>query len=451
MLNWTVQDVYDLLDIASNQDLDRKITKVVIDSREVEDDCLFIPIIGERFDGHDFVKEIKDKKFVTLWQEDHLNKPSVPYILVKDTKQALGQLAKAYLQRIKAKVIALTGSNGKTSTKDMIYSLLNGSYRVAKTPGNRNNEIGLPLSILDFDEDLDYVVLEMGMEKSGEINDLCQIARPDIAMVVSIGSAHLENFKNQEGIVQAKLEILDNLKEGGLFLYDASCPILKEALNKRDLTSYHLVGINDEVKVLGDINYLKDGMSFKTNLFSAPLKLNSVGEFQAHNALFALYIAKYLNIAVAEIQKRLAQIDFTKMRLDIYNLAKMTIFDDTYKSNPESCKAALKTLSQLPAKKHIAVLSDMLDLGAETKQLHRAIGLYAERLNIDALYAIGPLSKNTYEAFSKEKYYFEDKKELARSLTKYYDQDVAILFKGSRAMKMEEIIAILKEIYYEKV
>ena len=446
MLDLKLQDIYDLLNIDQKTSEDISIQKIVIDSREVEDNCLFIPIIGERFDGHDFVDKIAGHNFVTLWQKDHGTPKHKPYIIVDDTKNALWLMAHNYLEKIGAKVIAVTGSNGKTSTKDMIYSLLKDTYKVEKTPGNRNNEIGMPLSILNFDSDVEYVVLEMGMETYGEIDKLCKIAKPDIAMITSIGSAHLENFGALEGIVKAKLEILDNLKKGGLFLYDDTSEELLKALKKRDLKAYKCVGIGKgDAMIKGEIHYLSNGMTFNTNLLDTELFINSVGHFQAHNALFAIYVAKYLKVKDEMIKDALSHVEFTKMRLDIYKLDDMLVFDDTYKSNPESAKAAIETLAKLPGKKHIAVLSDMLDLGENTDQLHYDIGLECNKLNIDALYVIGPLSLNTYEAFKGEKYYFEDKDELIKALEGLLKKDVAVLFKGSRAMKMEEVIKGLKE------
>ena len=398
MIVKTIQEITNMMHANVHGDIDdtRKIHGVVIDSRQVTKDVLYVPIIGQRVDGHVFAKQtIEDGALISLWQKDHLPYPDFPVILVDDTLKAMQDLAKAYLDELRPLVIGVTGSNGKTSCKDMLYSIFSQEKKTQKTQGNRNSEIGLPLTIFDFDEDIEVAILEMGMENKGEITQLTSIAQPDISVITSVGSAHMENLGGRLQIAQAKCEILEGLKENGLFV-------------------------------------------FNCNILDAPVHLRAFGDFQAMNALPCIFIAKACQLKEESILKGLADLEMTKMRTQLIPVSNAYILDDTYKSNPESAKAAIDTLMELPAQKHIAILSDMLDLGSEEKQLHFDVGEYAKQKGVDELYCTGPLSRETSDGFNGK--WYETKDEIYEAVKPLLDQDCIVLIKGSRAMKMDTLV-----------
>ena len=448
----TIKEIADLLQVQvyGNADTTKYIQGVEFDSRNVQEGNLFVPIIGARADGHSFIDSVIEKKaYASLWQKDHMPYPEgIALLLVEDTVEALQTLAKRYLQTLDCKVIAVTGSNGKTSCKDMIYSICSQEKRTQKTQGNRNSEIGLPLTVLDFEEDIEVAVLEMGMENKGEIETLCNIARPDISIITTIGSAHMENLGGKKQIAEAKCEIYDGLKENGLFLYNKDCPEIDEVLNDKHLNPSKKIvsfGRQGEIQITSGIEYKEDSVIFTTNEVSKPVILHALGDFQAMNALPAIAAAKALGIQESSILEGLKTMQITKMRTQMISIGKAKILDDSYKSNPESAQAAIDTLMALPASLHVAVLSDMLDLGPQENELHASIGEYAYEKGVDALYCVGPLSKYTAEACKAESAWFETKEQLLEVLEKYKEEDCVILVKGSRAMAMDTIVADLQK------
>lgn len=443
MIVKTIHEITNMMHATVHGDIDdtKKIRGVVIDSRQVTKDVLYIPIIGQRVDGHTFVKQtIEAGALISLWQKDHVPYPDFPVILVNDTLQAMQDLARAYLKELHPLVIGVTGSNGKTSCKDMLYSIFSQEKKTQKTLGNRNSEIGLPLTIFDFDEDIEVAILEMGMENKGEIEQLCSIAQPDISIITSIGSAHMENLGSKVGIAQAKCEILEGLKDDGLFLYNGESKEIKEVLPSIDTKGKKIVsfGQGGDVCLTSPIQYEKTGISFSCNILDEKVKLHAYGDFQAMNALPCIYIAKYCHLSKDSILKGLKELEMTKMRTQLIPVDQGYILDDTYKSNPESAKAAIDTLMMLPAKKHIAILSDMLDLGPEEKELHYQVGVYAKEKGVDALYCTGPLSKETARGFYEN--WYATKEEIYTAVKPFFKEDCIVLIKGSRAMKMDTLV-----------
>lgn len=443
MIVKTIQEITNIMHANVHGDIDdtRKIHGVVIDSRQVTKDVLYVPIIGQRVDGHVFSKQtIEDGALISLWQKDHLPYPNFPVILVDDTLKAMQDLAKAYLDELRPLVIGVTGSNGKTSCKDMLYSIFSQEKKTQKTQGNRNSEIGLPLTIFDFDEDIEVAILEMGMENKGEITQLTSIAQPDISVITSVGSAHMENLGGRLQIAQAKCEILEGLKENGLFLYNHESEEIKQVLPTLNTENKKIVsfGQGGDVSITSDIKYDKEGIVFNCNILDAPVHLRAFGDFQAMNALPCIFIAKACQLKEESILKGLADLEMTKMRTQLIPVSNAYILDDTYKSNPESAKAAIDTLMELPAQKHIAILSDMLDLGSEEKQLHFDVGEYAKQKGVDELYCTGPLSKETSDGFNGK--WYETKDEIYEAVKPLLDQDCIVLIKGSRTMKMDTLV-----------
>lgn len=445
MIQTTIQTIAKALDTSlfGCNDSDISISGISIDSRTVQPGNLYIPIIGERVDGHTFLDSAKTNGAVaSFWQIDHKPYPDFPVILVKDTTVALQALARAYMQSLSCTVIGVTGSNGKTSCKDMLYSVFSQKYKTQKTQGNHNNEIGLPLTVLDLDADVEIAILEMGMEHKGDINFLCSIASPDISIITSIGSAHMENFGSKENIARGKLEILTHTKS--LCLYH-TCPEIDAVLSEipHGEVTLHSFGPHGDSYIIGDIIHHKDGITFTCNDMENPVSMNVLGDFQAENALPVIYAAKTKQIDENAIEYGLEHIEMTKMRTQQIAIGQATIIDDSYKSNPESAKVALDTLSSIPTPCHIAVLSDMLDLGENEKSLHAQIGTYAHQLGIDYVFCVGDLS--FYTADAAQGTWFDSKQSLIQALRPFLDTDCAILVKGSRATAMDQIITDLQQ------
>lgn len=447
MIERSIQQIQKMLNAKLYNCLDQsqKIYGVCIDSRQVGASSLYVPMIGARADGHDFIEQVKSAGCgCALWQEDHKPYPQgIALVLVDDTTKALQNLAKAYLEQVSPYIIAITGSNGKTSSKDMLASIFQQEKRTYKTQGNRNNEIGLPLTILEMDEDCQVCILEMGMENFGEIAFLCSIAKPDAAMITTIGSAHMENLGSKEGIAKAKLEIYENLKSGGFFVYDKESPEIEKMINYRDDVHSQSFGCNGDVTLVSPIKTYDSGISFCTSSFDEPVELHTIGAFQAKNAMACIAVAMHYGISKESILQGLKTCQFTGMRMHLQKIGEAKVLDDSYKSNPESAKAAIDGLMDVQAKLHIACLSDMLDLGKDEIALHEDVGSYCKEKGVDLLFTYGPLSQHMIEHHPRAKW-FSSKEEMAVEVKKYLDQDCAILIKGSRAMQMDVLVASLK-------
>lgn len=450
MIQKTIQTIASYLNATTVNcsDVNINVKGVSIDSRTVEMGALYIPIIGARVDGHVFIDSVIEKKAsASLWQKDHLPYPDFPLILVEDTTCALQQLARAYMDSLSCTVIAVTGSNGKTSCKDMLYSVFSTVKKTQCTQGNRNNEIGLPLTILEFDEDIEVAILEMGMENFNEIDFLCHIARPDISIITMIGSAHMENLGSKQGIAKAKLEILANTKPGGLFIYNAENPEVEEAMKEMEWdTSIRLCsfGKNGQIQITSAVQHTRRGITFQCSELEQLVALNVWGDFQAMNALPVIFSAKYEHLNENDILYGLNHIQMTKMRTQRLVVGNAVIIDDTYKSNPESAKTAIDTLMSVPGNKHIAVLSDMLDLGPQAQELHREVGQYAIEKGVDHVYCVGELSKDTAEGAHPRSTWFSSRADLVRAVLPYVKEDCIIVIKGSRAMHMDQVVQDLQ-------
>ncbi len=451
MIQKSIQEICDMLEaeVIHCNEPSKQIQGVCIDSRQVQPNILYIPMLGARSDGHSFIHAVKDAGAgASLWQKDHTPYPEgLPLILVDDTLTALQKLSKAYLETLSCKVIAVTGSNGKTSCKDMLQSVLSQQFKTQKTQGNHNNEIGLPLTILEFDDDVEIGILEMGMENFNEIDFLCTIAQPDIAVITTIGSAHMENLGSKLGIAQAKLEIVDHMKPNGLFLYNNDSEEIKTALKEKEIdASITCVSFGQEgqLHITSDISYTRQGIAFASTMME-DVHLNALGDFQASNALPVIYIAQALGMNEAQIKEGLSHIELTKMRSCLIPVKQAMILDDTYKSNPESAMAAIDTLMKIPATTHIAILSDMLDLGPEENDLHAQIGKYACEKGVDGVYCVGELSKYTVEAALPHAKWYETQEALVADVRAFLEKDCILLIKGSRAMKMDQVVTCLQE------
>lgn len=419
-----------------------EIAGVVLDSRKVEKDFLFIATVGERVDGHSFIDSVFEKGAMCVICEKAPQNPKGAYILVKDSFQALKDTAAFYREQLTCKVVGITGSVGKTSTKEFIASVLGVRYRVLKTEGNFNNEVGLPLTVLRIREDTQIAVLEMGISDFGEMHRLSRIAQPDICVITNIGQCHLENLGTRDGILKAKTEIFDYMKENGSVCLNGDDDKLitvqsvkgrKPIFFGRKIT-HDIYAVNCENKGLSGsrAEICRAGGSF---IASIPLP----GEHMIDNALAATAVAALLGLSDEEIQKGIASVEPVGGRSHIIKEDNVTIIDDCYNANPVSMKAAIDLLAMANTRT-VAILGDMFELGSNEAGLHREVGAYASEKGIDVIICVGRLSKHMYEGAGGRAYYFSDKEALLAHLDGLLQKGDSILVKASHGMHFEELL-----------
>ncbi|RKL65178.1 UDP-N-acetylmuramoyl-tripeptide--D-alanyl-D-alanine ligase [Salipaludibacillus neizhouensis] len=427
-----------------------EVAGVSTDTRTIEKANLYIPIVGENFNGHDFVTgAIKNGAVGALWQKDQPNSPAdVPLIYVDDTLVALQELAKNYLASLPAKVIAITGSNGKTTTKDMVTSVLSTTYKVQKTEGNYNNHIGLPLTILRLQEDTEIVVLEMGMSGRGEIELLSNLAQPEAAIITNIGESHLQDLGSREGISEAKFEITAGLRENGTLIIHGDEPLLTE---KVDQSPFHVITFgNSETN-----DYCPAHIQQKSNGTYFTLKdeaeteyfIPVLGKHNVNNALSAIAISKQMNVSIPDIKKGLEAIKITGMRTElIQGKDGVTVINDAYNASPTSMRAAIDLLQDLKHyKKKIVVLGDMLELGDKEETFHFEVGKGIDKEKINEVITFGQLGRKIAEGakvnFPENRVFaYNDKQALIAKLKGTVEEGDIVLLKGSRGMKLEEVV-----------
>ena len=449
MISKTLDDIQKMVQGSGLQKKDAHIiaTGVAIDSRQVTAGNLYIPIIGAKVDGHTFAYAAAGGgACACLWQQDIPNPPAnIPLIVVDDTTKALARLATAYKEEIGMRIVGITGSNGKTSTKDILASILAQSYHVHKTPGNLNSEYGLPLTLLMAPATTDIAVLEMGMRGRGQIQLLSDMVKPEVAIITCIGEAHIEQLGTRENISIAKFEITSGLRDDGLFIYHGDEPLLHARLAEAALPfttcSFGEKPTNDYALTSLSIN--GDGMDFTCSQYETTFHLPVLGKHNVLNALSAIATASYFGIDSSNIKKGLSDVKMSAMRMAMRRAKNgMTLIDDCYNSSPTSVYATLDLLRSLTAyDKKIVVLADMLELGENEVAYHREIGQSLASYGIDIVLTYGELSKHTAEASGIiDTRHFTDKFALATALLDCATDKDVVLAKGSRGMALEDVI-----------
>lgn len=443
-------------DYIENDDIQKRVCGVCIDSRKVVEGNLYIPLKGANNNGHEFVQQaIQKGAAATLWNKDEQFPPeNITVILVEDTLKALQQLASVYRRQLSMKVVGITGSNGKTSTKDILAGMLSQRYVTQKTLGNYNNEIGVPLTLLSMSENTQVAVIEMGMENLNEIDFLAKMVCPDIAIITNVGTAHLENLKTQENIAKAKLEITHGLAPFGMLIYNGDQKLLRDAVTKEAISG------DIRIKTFGEheendfhLSYVKqteNGITFAVNEEEARFTMDMLGKHQAVNAIGALIAARALQLSDMDIQFGLNTIEKTGMRNELMRANKALILNDSYKSNPQSSVAALETLASFEVPYKLAVLADMLDLGENSDMLHYQLGKQTAEYELAEVLTYGDMgayiAQGALNQGIKHVQHFADKAKLIAYLLPYRNKECMILIKGSRSMKMDEVVdALIQE------
>ncbi|MCM1115719.1 MAG: UDP-N-acetylmuramoyl-tripeptide--D-alanyl-D-alanine ligase [Clostridium sp.] len=428
---------------------DCEITSICIDTRKILKGCLFICIKGERFDAHQFAQEAFDKGAAAVMVHKDIDLDGC-IVKVADTSKALLDLGGYYRSKFDIPVVALTGSVGKTTTKEFTYLVVNSKYNAIKTLGNLNNEIGLPQMLFQIDSSVEAAVIEMGMNHFGEIHNLTTATRPTIALITNIGVSHIENLGSREGILKAKLEILDGLKKGSTLILNGDNDMLSTVKNE----DYNIVFYGIENGDFRAENIVENNgeTTFTISYFgkSQQITIPTIGEHNVYNALSAFAVGYYLDIEPAKCVGALAAYKPEGMRQKIVALGDIKCIEDCYNASPDSMKAALKTLANTNGNRKIAVLADMLELGDYSKTAHTQVGKMVYDNSIDYLMTYGDMAKCIVSA-AKSKgmenaYHFDTKEALADALIRLVRSGDVVMFKASRGMKLEDVINKLYEV-----
>ena len=421
---------------------------VSTDSRRVEQGCLFIPLVGERFDGHTYLTQALENGAAGCLCS-RLPEALVPgkfYVQVEDTLRALGQLAGWYREKFPIPVVQITGSAGKTTTKEMVAAVLSQRYDTLKTQANYNNDIGTPLTLLNLTPQHEAAVIETGMNHFGEIRYLGGLVRPDIAVITNVGDAHIENLGNtRQGILQAKCEIFEHLPPDGLAVLNGDDPLLNTvALPQTVLRCGR--GEDCQIRVTDVDDCGIEGISCTVTTAKGSYRLHtaSPGAYMIYPMAMAAAIGEVLGLTAAEITAGVASYVPTGSRMRVLHLPEgRLLIDDCYNANPQAMAEALKLLSVTPSRRRLAVLGDMGELGELTVSAHRAIGALAGELHIDAVIAVGEKARGIAAEAPNAQWYAaaEDALPAVRAA---FGPDTALLVKASHAMHMETIVKELE-------
>lgn len=434
----------------SREDLKREVTGIVTDSRKIVPGNLFVPLKGEKTDGHKYIPQVLEAGALASLSENVLSGNPGNYILVESALEAMQRIAAFYRNYLGLKVVGITGSVGKTSTKEMIASVLKERYKVHKTAGNFNNHIGLPLTIFGLKKEHKVGVLEMGISDFGEMHTLASMSNPDICVLTNIGLCHLENLKTRDGILKAKTECFQHMRENGRVILNGlddklntikevkgSSPVFYgregDAAYATDVTDLGLLGIRIHLHLYGEVREV-----------TIPIP----GEHNIYNALAAACVGHELGMDIEEICRGIQSVETIGGRSNLIQVKGMTLIDDCYNANPVSMKASIDVLSKAPGRK-IAVLGDMGELGKEEKELHAQVGTYLSEKNIDHLFCAGELSREmAREAKGNPRCtveHFSSKEDLIPALLQEVKEGDTILVKASHFMEYPKIIEALRK------
>ena len=435
---------------------DKVVNGVSIDSRTAGKGDLFIPFRGEHVNGHDYVQQaIKQGAVASLWMKDEPNPPAdIPLIFVEDPEMALQEMARIYRGMLQCKVIGITGSNGKTSTKDLIASVLAPYFNVRKTEGNYNNELGLPLTILSLEVDTEIAVLEMGMSGFGEISFLSKLAKPHFAVITNIGEAHMQDLGSRAGIAKAKFEIIDGLQEGGKLFYDGDELLLRELVDLQTTVQSVSFGYGkDAALALENIESGDVGSRFTVvGLLEGEFTIPVYGAHQVKNALAAILIADAMAISVNDIRTALFQATLTDMRMQPVLMESGALFiNDAYNAAPTSMRAALAFMKDTGLRQEKwVVLADMLELGDNERDYHENLANEIMAMNLEGILLYGPRMEWLYDVLRKNGseillvWSEKDYAPLVDTLAKRTGENSIVLLKGSRGMALEHILKGLR-------
>lgn len=439
--------------------LDTPISQVETDSRSIHPGTLFLPLVGDRFDGHAYIGAALEGGAIgcVTAREVENRRPGKFYVKVEDTQKALRDLAFWYKNRFAIPFIGVTGSVGKTTTKDMLAAVLGVKYRVLKTEGNFNNNVGLPLTLLRLSASDQIAVLEMGMDDFGQIDYLAGIVQPDLGVITNIGDAHIERLGSRENILKAKCELLPHIKKDGMVILNGDDPLLS-ALKGKTPVPVVLCGQEEDCCYRAQVTG-GDGVSHIHCRLSTPnmdreVKIPALGEHMIYPALIAAAAGERFGLTPDQIERGIGQFVPTRMRMNILHRGSgITILDDTYNANPQSMRAAVSVLADSQSSRKVAILGDMLELGPFAPALHAGVGEYLGEVKVDCLVAVGELAEHIAQGARESGVpaviQCRDREEAKGVLSQVVQPDCTVLVKASRGMKLEELTAKLLELTAE--
>ncbi len=432
--------------------LQKEVQSITTDSRMAEEGCLFVPIVGERADGHRFIPQVREAGALATLSERELPEETLPYIQVESSLQAVKDIAAFYLEGLHIPVVGITGSVGKTSTKEVIASVLSEKYRTLKTQGNFNNELGLPLTIFRLRDEDELAVLEMGISDFGEMTRLSAIARPNTGVITNIGTCHLENLGDRDGVFRAKTEMFANLQPGGQVVLngddDKLCRVTE--VNGRKPVFFGMDAEKEvyasEVQSLG-LKGMRCTIHLGEEAFSVHIPMP--GKHMIYNALAAAAVGRIYGLTTEQIRRGIEKLQPISGRFRMIENAHFLIVDDCYNANPMSMKASLDVLKD-GAGRRVAILGDMGELGENEEALHREVGIHAGSCGIDVCICVGKLSCHMAEAARNANpdltvIYEETREQLLSHLQTYVQDGDTILVKASHFMHFEEVVEALEE------
>lgn len=426
------------------------ISEIVTDSRKAGANMLFVPIVGDNNDGHDFIGSAFENGAETV--VTHRDIPAMAgknIIRVRDTRIAFGDIARYYKEKYNLPTVAITGSVGKTTTKDMISAVLAMKYNTLKTQGNFNNDIGLPITVFRLEQKHEAAVLEIGMSHMGEIRYLASIAKPDVAVITNIGMSHIENLGSQENIYYSKLQICDFMDKNGLLVVNGDDKYLTRHFDRCRVVTCGIENKNCDLLAKNIKNLGIDGTKFtvKVDGENHEVYVKIPGVHNVYNALIAIAVGRHYNIPMKDIIDGIREFLLTSMRMEIREYNKVTVINDCYNASPDSMRAALSVLHDMKAKRKIAVLGDVLEMGTFAEKALYEVGLSVE--DVDMLVTVGENSRFIARGASfagiKSTKTFKTNKEAIDCLKEYLKPGDAVLVKASRGMRFEQIVDALKK------
>lgn len=435
-------------------DPDQKLSHISIDSRAMRGDDLFVPLIGERADGHRFLVQAAAAGAAASLTSEHDSVPEgfqSALIRVDDTRKALQDIGRYLRSRIHIPLVGITGSVGKTTTREMVAAALSARYRTFKTPANHNSQIGVPLTLSEISETDEIGVLELGMSEPGEMEVIAGIAAVDTAVMTNIGVTHIENLGTRENILKEKLHIQDGMREGGVLFVNGDNDLLGQVEAKAGCRTIRY-GLGKDCQYRAENVVIRDGFPSFTMVHGSeriPVTLSVMGGHNVSNGLAALAVADYYGVPLEAAARSLGAFTGFENRQQIYRSGGRTILDDTYNASPDSVRAAIRVLASLEGKRRIAVLADMKELGPEGPSFHREVGAYLAAEPVDGLITFGPLAVSMAQGAQEQaeksgrtlfvrSFGEEEREEMHAFLKEFLQEGDAVLFKGSNSMRLGE-------------
>lgn len=456
MKRFSVKTLADILQAGTDGITDGSFNRISIDSRTIKQGGCFFAIVGENFDGHDFVNKAFEKGAicVVVNKDKEIDCGNCCVLKVDDTIESLGLFAKEYRRNAGYKIVAITGSVGKTTTREIIYHVLSKHFNVFQSQGNFNNNIGLPLTLLDATPETEIVIAELGSNHPGEIRYLTKIAQPDIALITNTRAAHLEGFGDLETIIQEKLSIAEGLNSKGRLVINADCQPLLQACRDRNI-SFDSFGITgNSCSEIENLRHTESGSCFSLNGTKIDLPLPGPGNVE--NALAAWAVCRQFGINVNDFANAIRNLPAVSMRCELLQIGTLTVLNDCYNANPASMKNALQILANLGVSKGsrtVFICGDMAELGKQSTQLHAELGTEIAEAGVQLVLGVGALAEIAAEsAKSCAKYdlqteSFKNTLSLCNNLDKFIKDNDIVLVKGSRIAKLETTIDNLSRLF----